>query len=125
MTAALTIRQPWADCIIWHGKDIENRSWSTSYRGPLIIHAGKAWGRDEKQTQLNLAEDLELSDIGVPLLGGIIGVVDLVDIVTRSDSQWFDGPFGWVLESPRELDFVECKGQLGLFDLSHPQIAAE
>lgn len=35
----ISIRQPWAYAIIYCGKNIENRSWSTSYRGPLLIHA--------------------------------------------------------------------------------------
>ena len=30
----LSIRQPWAWAIIHAGKDIENRCWPTSYRGP-------------------------------------------------------------------------------------------
>jgi hypothetical protein len=38
----LSIRQPWAGLIVAGIKDIENRSWSTSYRGPILIHAGKA-----------------------------------------------------------------------------------
>ena len=36
---ALTIRQPWADLIMSGAKDVENRTWSTSYRGRLWIHA--------------------------------------------------------------------------------------
>lgn len=39
---ALTIRQPWASLIAAGVKTIETRSWSTEYRGPLAIHAGKA-----------------------------------------------------------------------------------
>jgi hypothetical protein len=39
---ALTIRQPWAWAIAAAGKDVENRSWHTGYRGPLAIHAGLA-----------------------------------------------------------------------------------
>ena len=38
---ALTIRQPWASLIASGVKTIETRSWRTSYRGPLAIHAGK------------------------------------------------------------------------------------
>ena len=45
---ALTIRQPWASLIAAGVKTIETRSWRTSYRGPLAIHAGKAkLARDE------------------------------------------------------------------------------
>jgi hypothetical protein len=39
---ALTIRQPWAWAIAAAGKDVENRSWHTGYRGPLAVHAGLA-----------------------------------------------------------------------------------
>lgn len=38
----LTVRQPWASLISLGVKRIETRSWSTSFRGPLAIHAGKA-----------------------------------------------------------------------------------
>ncbi len=38
---ALTIRQPWAWAITCGLKRVENRTWSTNYRGPLLIHAGK------------------------------------------------------------------------------------
>jgi len=39
---ALTIRQPWASLIAAGVKTIETRSWSTKYRGPLAIHAGRS-----------------------------------------------------------------------------------
>jgi len=39
---ALTIRQPWASLIALGVKTIETRGWSTAYRGPLVIHAGKS-----------------------------------------------------------------------------------
>lgn len=38
---ALTVKQPWAGLIIAGGKDIENRTWRTSYRGRVLIHAAK------------------------------------------------------------------------------------
>ena len=40
---ALTVRQPWASLIAAGVKTIETRSWATSFRGPLAIHAGKRW----------------------------------------------------------------------------------
>lgn len=42
LTAArvLTIRQPWATLIALSVKRIETRPMSTSYRGPVLIHAG-------------------------------------------------------------------------------------
>ncbi len=40
---ALSVRQPFAWAIVHGGKDVENRSWATSYRGPVLIHAGMRW----------------------------------------------------------------------------------
>lgn len=41
---ALTLTQPWATLIAIGAKQIETRSWTTRYRGPLAIHAGKGLG---------------------------------------------------------------------------------
>ena len=38
---ALTLYQPYASLIAVGAKTIETRSWGTSYRGGLLIHAGK------------------------------------------------------------------------------------
>lgn len=37
---ALTLHQPWAQFVALGVKTIETRSWSTDYRGRLLIHAG-------------------------------------------------------------------------------------
>lgn len=37
---ALSVRQPWTSLILSGYKDIENRSWSSEYRGVLVLHAG-------------------------------------------------------------------------------------
>ncbi len=39
---ALSLRQPWAWLVVSGHKDVENRVWRAAYRGPLLIHAGKA-----------------------------------------------------------------------------------
>ena len=39
---ALTIREPWAWAISEGHKLVENRTWSTAYRGLLAIHSAKA-----------------------------------------------------------------------------------
>ena len=46
----LTVTQPWASLIAIGAKRIESRSWSTSYRGPLAIHAAKGFPRWAKET---------------------------------------------------------------------------
>lgn len=41
---ALTLTQPYATLIAVGAKKIETRGWSTSFRGPLAIHAAKGLG---------------------------------------------------------------------------------
>ena len=36
---ALTVKQPWASLLVAGIKTVENRTWTTKYRGPLAIHA--------------------------------------------------------------------------------------
>jgi hypothetical protein len=46
---ALTLTQPWATLVAVGAKRIETRSWQTSYRGQLAIHAAKGfpkWARE-------------------------------------------------------------------------------
>ena len=38
----LSVQQPWAERTIEGRKDVENRSWSTSHREVLGIHAGRS-----------------------------------------------------------------------------------
>lgn len=38
---AITIWQPWASLLACGAKQYETRSWATSYRGPIAIHAAK------------------------------------------------------------------------------------
>lgn len=40
---ALTLTQPWASLMAIGAKTLETRSWGTTYRGPLAIHAGRTY----------------------------------------------------------------------------------
>jgi len=40
---ALTLTQPWATLVAISAKRLETRSWTTTYRGPLAIHAAKTF----------------------------------------------------------------------------------
>ncbi len=124
---ALSIRQPWAWLVAAGIKDIENRTWRTSYRGPLLIHASAGMTRQEYEDAFQFA--LEAGGIqiahrmpGVNELerGGIVGVVDLFDVVPSSlrTSQWqVEGCYGLAVRNARPLPFIQYKGQLGIFDM--------
>lgn len=110
----LSVRNPWAWAIAQGHKAIENRSWSTGYRGPLAIHASKTFDRAA------LNEIVERHGLVPPVdatAGAIVCVVDLVDVVQRSRSRWFTGPFGWILRNPRPIQPIAIRGRLGLFEV--------
>jgi ASCH domain len=109
----LVVRQPWAWLIVHDYKDVENRSWRTHYRGPLLIQAAASQPSagalaEARERRVRLPTQFET--------GGIVGMVKVVDCVEASRSKWFDGPFGWVLSDARLLPFVSHKGRLGLFE---------
>jgi hypothetical protein len=126
MTLALSIRQPWASLILLAGKDIENRTWETRVRGPILIHAAKAMTKGEYQEAMDFARAIDPCGINnlfdsfhlasLPR-GGIIGSVNLVACMTCSRSPWFQGPYGFVLRNPKPRPFVPFRGQLGFFDV--------
>jgi hypothetical protein len=95
---AITLHQPWASLMAIGAKRIETRSWATSYRGPLAIHAAKtmpAYAKQfcyeraaalgpllgwERQGGLGLGWDVEAGIAALPL-GAIVATVRLIDCV--------------------------------------------
>lgn len=118
---ALSIRQPWAWLIAMGYKDIENRSWSTQFRGKFLIHTGQKfdligykWIMSE--TDLALPEPWEFE------LGGIVGIAEITDCVMKHDSPWFFGQYGFVLENARQIQFVPLRGKLRFFDVNETPV---
>ncbi|MEL6921257.1 MAG: hypothetical protein AAFO77_09575 [Pseudomonadota bacterium] len=119
---ALSVRQPWAWAIIHGGKVIENRSLGAIKAGnmdcrTICIHAATHMKRDEYEWG-----HWRLAKHGVTcprpdalVFGAIIGTVDVVDVITESDSEWFGGQEGLVLENPRAIEPIAAKGELGYF----------
>jgi len=117
---ALSIRQPWAWLILHGGKDVENRDWSTIFRGPLLIHASKGMTRDEYDEGADYAR--ALAGIALPPFtalprGAIVGQVQLVNCVMASSSPWFHGRYGWVFQAPQPYRPCSWRGALGLFEV--------
>jgi hypothetical protein len=118
---SLTLRQPWAHFIIHGQKRIENRSWPTSHRGPLLIHAGsnrseldaRPWSSWERRMPGLKREDL--------VFGAILGVVEVIDCVPWEDvkeDRWAEGPWCWLLENVRAFpEPVPYSGAQGLFSV--------
>lgn len=125
---AISIRSPWWWFILHAGKDIENRDWSSRFRGPVLVHASK-WHQAEE-----IADDAEFAakiarkaGVELPRLtlgmlketrGCIVGRVDIIDCVSSSSSPWFFGEYGFVLANPVAFARpVPFKGALSFFDV--------
>lgn len=114
---AISIKQPWVHAILREGKNIENRSWQTHFRGWLALHAsGKPSTWNEYPRGMK-APDLKALDYSA-----ICGVARLAKIITASESKWFNQPddgetnFGWMLEDVTALKTpIPCKGALNLW----------
>jgi hypothetical protein len=133
----LTVKMPWAWLIVAGWKPVENRDWSTTYRGQLQIHASQSCTfADFMAACLFMQGDPRIPWPAIrkamlnanirpgsrcPGLGQIIGQVDLVDVVTVSRSPWFTGTHGLVIANPRPLSPVYATGRLGLWNYTPNQ----
>lgn len=133
---ALSVRRPWAQLIMLGLKNIENRTWTTDLRGPLVIHAARKWEADGATLACMLHPDRH----DAPFLAaldrrqasvGYLGVVQLSQICDQSrhrDVVSCDcGPWArprqyhWILTDPQALrTAIPGSGALGL-----PQVPPE
>lgn len=137
---ALSIKQPWASLIIEGLKDIENRSWKTSFRGTVLVHATAKTAGIPSELLTNEQWDSLHYCIESPfwmfeLMAGrytnsaIIGTVDIVDCVVNHPSIWAEKTdyenfnedpvyYNWVLSNPVKFDepILNVKGKLSLWD---------
>jgi len=125
---ALSIRQPWAWLVVNGFKDIENRTWQTKVRGPILIHAAKGMTRQEYEDcqyfmylkYLDTAYSA-LPDFNELPRGGIVGSAVIKDCVTRSDSPWFTGPYGLILDQTSAFKrILKINGALKFFCVPWP-----
>ena len=112
----LSLLQPWASLVVMGKKKIETRSWKTTYRGPLLIHASKG-----KKAALLASErpfSNYIADFSMLPFGAIIGKVTLTDVVRidqvafsneminhlsmeeRAFGDYGAGRYAWMLEEP-------------------------
>jgi len=116
---ALSLMQPmaWA---IFHGKDVENRTWKTNYRGRILIHASNNFDQDhyawlyENQDKLGIL----LPPRSCFVKKAILGMVTIVHCVKLHASPWFFGPYGFVLKDPSLFGMpIPYKGYFKIFDV--------
>ena len=136
---ALTLYQPWATLVAIGAKRIETRSWSTNYRGPLAVHAGK-----NKRYFDVLGLNIPYGEEGVLFVtelpyGCIVAICKLAAVVRidKSSYTWAShkwvlneqerafgdysvGRYMWLLENIKILpEPIPAKGAMGLWEWNH------
>lgn len=125
----LSLIQPWATLICEGQKVIETRSWKTSYRGELYIHASaKKINMHDEHTKelLSLIPNTDMN------YGHIICKCKLVDCVYMDEEflekikkdkkeylcgEYSVGRYAWILEDVSPLDTpILAKGHLGIWN---------
>jgi activating signal cointegrator 1 len=139
----LTMTQPWASLVAIGENRIETRSWRTGYRGPIAIHAAKAFPPDARRLCRRWPYRETLAAAGYPSadalpVGAVIAVAELEDVMAfdpgslaevrarvargelpAHDADFCDfssGRFGFVLRDVRRLATpVPARGMLGVW----------
>jgi hypothetical protein len=112
---ALSVRQPYAALLVTGAKRAEYRSWSTHYRGPLLIHAAKGEPWDVEDPAL--VEALASTDpVLVARRGAIIGRV------TVTGCRWVGDDWAWDVVDPIIFERpIPWRGAPSIFDVALPR----
>jgi hypothetical protein len=132
-TKALSLLQPWASLAVMGLKKIETRSWSTSYRGLLLVHAST--GKSGSLIAQTDTIKQFIPDFKSLPFGFIIGQVQLKDIVRVSELHLSEeevnklsleerafganngSRFAWLFEQAEAYDeWIPATGRLGLWE---------
>lgn len=128
---AISYHQPYAWMLANGYLDIDDRTWSTPYRGLLAIHASKAFSAHyddyvRYQLGINIPEMAELG------YGVIIGIARLIHVFNPGeqtsvpDARRAHGGrhcFGWQFDQVQLFETpIPCRGQQGLFDVDIPAL---
>ncbi len=130
---ALSLTQPWAELVVLGEKQWETRSWRTSFRGRIAIHAAKkfpAWAIELAISNRYFVDAIKnYPPIKMPL-GVIVGSVEIIamqstdamlDVLGHKEIAFGDyhaERWAWQLSDPIMLDEpIPCRGALGLWEV--------
>ena len=112
---ALSIKQPWANFIADGEKTIETRTWSTAYRGSLLIVSSK---------KPDLENFPEMLVKGSGPYGCAVATARLAECrpMRPEDAEgagcdFYTGAFAWVLEDIKRIKPFPVKGSQGLYEV--------
>lgn len=126
----LSLTEPCATLIKENIKKVETRSWKTSYRGELYIHASstkipKEWKEDKEFMELVKEKTLNYGNIicKCNLVDCIYMTKEYVENMKNNNHQEYlcgkyeEGRYAWILENVEVLDNpIKTKGHLSIWN---------
>ena len=117
----ITLKQPWATLVAEGLKKYEFRSWKYSYRGELLIHAGKGIDKDamKKFEHLNLKDPQSRIVAKVQVLD----CIELNDEIIKENELVYGHQhdrtgYAWKLELVEKInDNKEISGKQGIWNI--------
>ena len=127
---AISLWQPWASAIALGHKRIETRGRSTSVRGPILIHAARKFGPEQRNFAMT---EVAVGRMPRALpLGALVAVARLQDVkptcelktqvsaIERLYGDYAAGRFGWLLTDivplPEPIPFAGSQGWFNVPD---------
>lgn len=141
VTHALSLTQPWASLVVLSLKQWETRSWSTRFRGRVLIHAAKGFPAWAKEQLIYPAFRDALAPYGITNaaelpIGKILGAVEIVgceptrivrERITQQErafGDYDDGRFAFEMRNAVQFtEPIDARGALGFWKVP-PEIAA-
>ena len=129
---AISLWQPWASLMAMGLKKNETRSWYTSYRGPLLIHAAK---KKVQWPDMAIWELINKRGMNLLPYGYLICRVNLIDCQKIIDSNkpkerlerefgdYTPGRFMWITERLKTFDPIPYRGGQRFFNVTLPPTA--
>lgn len=131
---ALSLSRPWTTLVLHHGKGVENRTWTTGYRGELVVHGAQSFDRRAEYWAARVLGRSPLSGYERDEPTGLLGMVELVDVCTAALREkdcdcgpWaMEGQAHWRLVNPRPFaEPIPCGGKLGLWTVPEELLPCE
>jgi len=133
---ALSLKQPFAWLIANGYLLVDDRSWGTQYRGPILIHASKGL-YEEYYQYIKRHTDVPIPDRDKLEYGGVVGIAKLVLCskpgelpagISREQRAHFGGVhqeyYGFLFEQATPLPLMPCAGKLGIFEIDIDKLLA-
>ncbi len=133
---ALSLKQPFAWLIANGYLLVDDRSWGTSYRGAILIHASKGL-YEEYYQYIKTHTDVPIPDKHQLEYGGVVGMAKLVfcgkpnelpAAMNRADRAHFSNVpatyYGFLFADATPLPLMACAGKLGIFEIDVDKLLA-